>query len=212
VVDNQGLRHRTEGMAGVAMGTAFATPFADEMHAEFHHDEPKTTTTPPNMVQSRESTATLLGAIASPAAVPQVQQQRPLIDTEETSNHPSEQLLDVTPTTSSSSHVEASDLSSELCQRTQEHSPSNYWSVNEWAENTSPSFYSPPVRTPHNEETSSTQQAFDTAASDASSGEDVWRFSQIGSEGDMGVLSEVGDGISTPGSWTEVGSSVSGGD
>lgn len=126
------------------------------------------------------------------------QRQRLLIDTEEASNHPSEQLLDLTPTTSTSS------ATADLAELNNDRQPpaSNYWSVNEWAQNSAPPFYSPP----QSEAADLGRQVEpQTEGSQTGSGEHA---SQMGSE-EMDVLSEDGIGISTPGSWTEVGSQVS---
>lgn len=126
------------------------------------------------------------------------QSQHLLIDTDEVSNHPSESLLDLTPTTSASSA--AADLA-ELNNRPHP-SQSSHWSVNEWAENHATSFYSPPQSEIAGVEDRTEDQAEE---SEASTGEHA---SQAGAE-DLGVMSDNEAGISTPSSWTEVGSQMS---
>ena len=200
-VEEEGLRKRTTEALGAAMGAETANPFADEMHADF--SSPETSNATKSLTQpSRESTATVQAS--SPASPPAVEsrpeQPRLLIDTEEASNHSAEQLLDVTPTTSASSARTFIDAPQ----------PSNYWSVNEWAESTSPSFYSPPQSEGAGHALrNSSDEGVETAMSDVGSGDDVGRASQLGSESDMDVMSEVAGGVSTPGSWTDVGSVVS---
>lgn len=206
VTSEEGLRRRNDEVKGAALGAAFANPFADEMHNALVHEETATQSLDFDTQTFRDSSATL--PAASPSA-PQLPQQSLLIDTEEVSSHPSDQLLDPTSTASTSSHTNLSETSG----HPSEHQRLDYWSVNEWAENTNTSLYSPPPeRAQENEETSGTQDELNTDASDAGSEDDVGRFSHVGTESDLDVLSEAGDGVSTPGSWTEVGSSVSGGD
>lgn len=106
---------------------------------------------------------------------------------------------------------------------------SAYASIHAWADNTNHSFYSPLPATPR---ASTPQQepqytAFpssplfsdppesvpgDVTPTDsvslAGSGEEVWQ-PRSGATSDADVMSINGDGISTPGSWTEVGSLVS---
>ncbi|KAI9780179.1 MAG: hypothetical protein M1835_004547 [Candelina submexicana] len=90
--------------------------------------------------------------------------------------------------------------------------PSNYWSVNEWAESTSPSFYEASVGSENHTEPERPSVRGSAAPSLTGSVEDIGADSSVdGGEGRyMDILSETG--ISTPGSWTEVGSEVSEGD
>lgn len=201
-----GLRRRNDGVKGAALGATFADLFADEMHTTFVHEEPPRQLPDSDTQTTRESSATL--PAVSPSA-PQLPQQRLLIDTEDSSNPTSGQPLDLTPTASTSSPTNLSQTS----EHHPEHQRLRYWSVNEWAENTDCSSHSPlPERTPGDGVTGENKDGVDTEASDAGSEDDVGRFSHVSSEGDLDVLSEDEDGFSTPGSWTEVVSSVSGGD
>lgn len=201
----EGLRRRNDEVKGAALGPTFADPFADEMHTTFVHEEPPRQLPDSDTQTTSESSATL--PADSPTA-PQLPQRRLLIDTEDSSSQTSGQLLDLTPIASSSSPTNLSETS----EHPPEHQPLGYWSVNEWAENSDYSFHSPlPERTPGDGVTGDNKDEVDTEASDAGSEDDVGRFSHVSSVGDLDVLSEDGDGFSTPGSWTEVVSSVSGG-
>ena len=221
--EESGLRHRHTEYQAAALGSAFANPFADGTHIDslptasdhsahypladaMYIDSPPTvqgyTEDPP----SRSRTPTLPISPVSPPVPPKpaaYQSQRLLIDTDETSRHPSEELLDLTPTTSASSfNADLAELNNN-----QQPTQSNYWSVNEWAENHAAPFYSPPASVAQGiEERMDVQIGIPaTANSQAGSGEHA---SQMGSE-DLDVMSDDGARISTPGSWTEVGSQIS---
>ncbi|KAI9874590.1 MAG: hypothetical protein M1830_009570 [Pleopsidium flavum] len=190
--EEEGMKNRSNGIQGLEKGAAFANPFADENENLIDAEDNEQQRQAPAQT-SRESTATL------PRSTPPQHQTNP----KTTSNHPSEQLLDLTPTTSSSSH----DPFSLQTPPQPPIQPSNYFSVNEWAESTSPSFYSA-VPDP-GEQNRSEAREHPSAASLAGSGEDVGADSST--DGDLDVISEIA-GVSTPGSWTEVGSEVSEGD
>lgn len=204
------LRHRQTNYRAAALGSAYADPFADEMGVPIMDAHPSPQEQKPDPI-SRSSTHTHPASSASPPTLrdspasppvppkPAAYQQRLLIDTDEVSNHPSEQLLDLTPTTSASSA--AADLA-ELNDDPRL-SRSGYWSVNEWAQNSAPAFYSPP----QSEAAGGIEERLEnhTDGSHAGTGEHA---SQVGSE-DMDVLSDDEARVSTPGSWTEVGSQVS---
>ncbi len=137
-------------------------------------------------------------------------QSRLLIDTDDISNHPSEALIDLTPTTSASS-ITADVSEPDHHRHPYNHSHSDFWSVHEWAENhSSPAqFYtSPTSEVPagqHDDDEDESRSNSGDVTSNADTGE---RVSRVDSASDMSVMSEVG-GVSTPGSWTEVGSQVS---
>ena len=179
-----GLRKRKAETTDSTLAASITTPFADEMHAELHDSAPSTPTVPVSPRPVSRSPNTLI-------TLP--------IDIEAASNHPSEDLINLTPTTSTSStfHFDMSLPSPQL-----ENPRDNQWSVQEWAENnTRPGFYSPPqsehamleTEEPWKVNTPTTEGHLSRAGSEA--GQDVW--------------SEIGDRVSTPGSWTEVGSVVS---
>ena len=209
--EEPGLRHRHTESKAAALGSAYADPFADEMGVPIMDAPSSPQEQKPDPI-SRSSTPTPLASSTSPPALrespasPPVppkpaayQPQRLLIDTDEISNHPSEQLLDLTPTTSASSAAaDLAELNDDI-----RPSRSNYWSVNEWAQNSAPAFYSPP----QSEAAGGIEERMEshTDGSHAGTGEHA---SQVGSE-DMDVMSDDEARFSTPGSWTEVGSQVS---
>ncbi|KAL8758275.1 MAG: hypothetical protein Q9199_001628 [Rusavskia elegans] len=218
-----GLRNRYTEAQGLASGTAFANPFADEAHTQDLYSA--TAPVVKSSQRSRASSTATLPASPAPPPVPPKdpldpvrseltsrtqQPHRLLIDTDDVSNHPSEALVDLTPTTSASSM--AADLS-ELDQQSHpsNHSQSNFWSVHEWAENNSApaQFYTPPrseVAPAYEEGEREEERSSDRdERSETGSGEDI---SRIESVSDMDVMSQV-SGMSTPGSWTELGSQVS---
>ena len=199
--EESGIRHRNTESQGAALGSTFANPFTDEMCIEtspstLDHGQDQASEPP-----SRSATPTLPTSPASPPVPPKpaaYQLQRLLIDTEEVSNHPSEQLLDLTPTTS------ASSMNGDLAELNNhpQLSRSNYWSVNEWAQHSAPAFYSPPQSVAGGIEERMENR---TEPSLIGSGEHA---SQVSTE-DLDVLSDDEARINTPGSWTEVGSQVS---
>ncbi|KAL8739118.1 MAG: hypothetical protein Q9190_007885 [Brigantiaea leucoxantha] len=231
-----GLRSRNT--EGAALGSIFANPFNDETYTESSFTTASPIATSPH--RSRSSSVATLPASTIPPPVPPKEplplppvppkepltesyprpqamppSQSPprlLIDTDEASNHPSEALVDLTPTTSTSSN--AADLSELQHPQHQVQSQTNYWSVHEWAENNSHhDFYTPPrsetsrstVAVDDEGQRSDAEPENEDRQSETSSGEQV---SRAGSINDIDFLSEAGT-ISTPGSWTEVGSVVS---
>ncbi|KAL9583319.1 MAG: hypothetical protein Q9212_002777 [Teloschistes hypoglaucus] len=242
-----GLRSRNIEAHGAALGSAVANPFVDEACIE----DFSTSTFPVQTSTHRSRSSSTATLPASPPAVPpkepitsppvppkepldswpstfspqvqrQEQQSRLLIDTDDVSNHPSEALVDLTPTTSAPSSIAAVDLSElEHDSYPSNNSQSNFWSVHEWAENNSApaGFYSPPRSEAAAAFPAGTQAVGIGEAREESStsGEDVGseigsieRVSRVGSVSeDMDVMSEV-SGIDTPaGSWSEVASQVS---
>ena len=188
----ENLRHRMAEASGAAKGAAMADPFADEMHMDF--ESIQTPMTVDTEIEPSYSPDTVMPDLP-PDYTPQ---ERPnlALDTDAVSSHPSELLVDLTPTTSHASN-NSNDLSELACEQPPQ---ATFYSVNEWAEHSSTSFYSPPQSEAADHQTSETAQA---APSEAGTGELV----EDASDGD--VVSEVGDGMSTPESWTEVGSQVS---
>ncbi|KAL9595491.1 MAG: hypothetical protein Q9219_006420 [cf. Caloplaca sp. 3 TL-2023] len=207
-------------------------PFAAQL-TEAYLEAFSTTTAPVRTLTHRShssSTATLPASTTPPPVPPKeplpqtppevpatASQPQLLIDIDDLSTHPSEALVDLTPSTSAASA--AADLS-ELDQEPfpSDHSQTNFWSVHEWAENnTAPAhFYTPPRSeaavgehddrgdAKRSRDVQSNEDS-DESRSETGTGE---RVSRIGSMSDMDVMSEIG-GISTPGSWSEVGSRIS---
>ena len=202
------MRKRNIEVQGAAMGATLANPFADEIPMEFFPAEEHNA----SAAHSRSSTPTL-GSPAQHILTPETPRTL-LADTDEISNHPSEQLVDLTPTTSASvpTSPHQEDLASLSSSDDDEAPPPAPWtmSIDEWAENANASFYSapqsqsthsdPPAAAAAGHEEQESEKGADTPTI-SESGEHV---SQIGSD-DMDVLSDFG-GISTPGTWTEVGS------
>ncbi|KAL8701332.1 MAG: hypothetical protein Q9201_004972 [Fulgogasparrea decipioides] len=233
--EQAGLRNRNGNAHaeahGAALGTMAANPFADETHLETL--SATTFSVPTSTHRSRSSSTATLPASPAPPAVPpkeplasppvppkepldpspsafapQLQQPR-LIDADDISNHPSEALVDLTPTTSAASV--ADDLP-ELDQQAypSHHSESNFWSVHEWAENNSapPQFYTPPRSEAAVGEDARNREERNNNEEQGSEIGSIDRVSRVDSVSDMDVMSEV-SGMNTPGSWSEVASQVS---
>jgi hypothetical protein len=185
------LRKRnTEAKAG-ALGSALANPFADEMQTELNlgtEDATHSSTTRSRTSTLNNSPVCENNGHFTPPALG--------IDTEIISNHPSESVVNLTPTTSASSAGHAV-LREPFIPVPENRNP---WSVHEWAENTSSSFFPAPQSevsaVDHDE------SGFATPASDE-------HFSRVGAETNSDVWSEDGIRTGTPGTWTEVGSVVS---
>lgn len=238
--DQLRLRNRNAETQGAALGTIFANPFADEAyHEDFpaavapaqssqRSRSSSTATLPASPVPPPKEPLDSFRPEhvpqvpppvppkeplnpSTPEPAPQATQPRLLIDTDDISNHPSEALVDLTPTTSV---ISGADDLSELEQQSHppNHSQMNFWSVHEWAENNSgpAQFYTPPRSEAaagelHGENRDQSRSSAVDERSEADSGE---RVSRVQSMSDMDFMSEVG-GVSTPGSWSEVGSHIS---
>ena len=205
------LRKRKTEAQGAAMGATLANPFVDEIPMEFHSVEEHNA----SAIHTRSSTPTL----ASPRepGTPPETPRSVLIDADEISNHPSEALVELTPTTSTSNATSPhyNDLASlspysAPANDDDEAPPPAPWSlsINEWADNGNTSFYSAPQsQSTHSDPSAAAvgeDQVSDRGLDTPTVSESGEHVSQIGSE-DMDVLSEFG-GVSTPGTWTEVGS------
>ena len=208
------MRKRKTEAQGAAMGATLANPFVDEIPMEFYPAEEQNA----SAIHSRSTTPTL----ASPwePGTPPETPRSVLIDADEISNHPSEALVELTPTTSASNatsphHNDLASLSpiSAPANDNDEAPPPAPWSlsIEDWADNGNTSFYSAPQSQSTHSDPSAAAAREDQISEKgpdtptvSESGEHV---SQIGSE-DVDVLSEFG-GVSTPGTWTEVGSVTS---
>ena len=188
----ENLTHRMTQRNGAAKGAAMANPFADETQMDF--DPIQTPITVEPEIEQPHSSGTVMPDLP-PGYTPREQPSLAL-DTDAVSSHPSDFLVDLTPTTS-----RASNHSDDLSVLAHEQPPQpTFYSVNEWAEHSTASFYSPPESEAADRQTPGTAQA---APSEAGRRE----LAECFSDGD--VVSELGDGMSTPESWTEVGSQVS---
>ncbi|KAL9100618.1 MAG: hypothetical protein Q9163_004034 [Psora crenata] len=196
--ENGGLRHRTVDSEAAVLGSKLANPFEDETFAHFAPSEDHTDE---KEAHSRASTPTLPASPPVPPKPAAYQPQRLLIDTDPASNHASEKTVGLTPTTSASSA--AADLA-ELDQGERKFSPASYWSVDEWAQNHSVhSLQSPPESSRASEMSRGVTPDLEGSLTGS-----LEHASQVGTD-DMDIMSEFGDGINTPGTWTEVGSQVS---
>ena len=185
-IGEEGLRKRKPEAQGIEMDTLMQTALAEQMEADLF----STTKEQPSIIRDNTTTLSPASSPTEPELPSRNEQPNLLIDTEVASNHPSEQLVDLTPTTTtslSSAHDDLSELANEA-------QAPNYWSVNEWADTTGSSFYTPP-------QSEGNGQVIEQAKGEASGEE---------GESDLDIVSEAGDGTHTPGSWTEVGSVVSG--
>jgi hypothetical protein len=220
-IDGGLVQRRGEASKAMANGALFANPFADENQIEM---EPAETTetrhvpTPPLSEQSsqdiytaddlklareitRESTATLATD-----------------DSKDVETDEDERLVNVsepaTPTSESSvpDHIYHSTMTS----GDEAHPDSVFASIQAWADNSNQSFYSPLPGTPlaHSEAAPSEPEHISgeltptDSASLAGSGEHI-SASEDGTGRYYDVVSEDGNGVLTPSSWTEVGSTVS---
>lgn len=209
------LRRRMQGVRGLDTGAAFANPFGDENHIELeeqHATDARLMSPERSEISSedlygvedyprpsRESTRTL---VQEPVA------EESLVDVSESTPQP-------TPEPALESY-ESSYMTAD-----QDEPESAYASIHAWAENSHhASFYSPLPVTPqaplsvYSEPEMLSGQATPTtdSASLAGSGEDIGHdnASSIDGEGRRyDIMSEDGEVIHTPGSWTEVGSVVS---
>ncbi len=207
------IRRRREGVRGLDRGAAFANPFADENQIEI--DEQRVNDRSLMSPEHSELSEDLYGASDD------IKHDRKNTDT---LAH-EEQLVDVSePTTLPALGELVSEIASyptipELptngdAYMTGQDGESAYASIHAWADNSHhASFYSPLPVTPAAPLSVASEPEFldgqvtpTDSASMAGSGEDVGR-DDASSVAD--VMSEDGDGMNTPGSWTEVGSVVS---
>jgi hypothetical protein len=213
-IPGDGLRKRVTEISGISQGSALANPFDDELGMGIHDEKAALEY---DMQQgSRERSTTL------------VPNTPPRIDTEMSSTprpddtmspQDSEHLVNLTPTTSvAPSTTLLSDsgvltptsvthpvLSQETSPTHEQMQPSSFQTIQEWAStaSTAPaSFYSPP-QSEHNFQSvaGDRSRATSTTASVIATNEGM------SEAGDLGVdaMSE-DDHISTPSSWSEVGS------
>ena len=224
-VQDEGLRNRTKEAVGFAMGSTVANPFADEMGIDTS-DEKALMEKVEQLAGERERCATLRGD--SPLAIDTSIAMGDTRRDHAGSEHESELLVDLTPTTSVAPSVSHTLLSSpgaliptstinpdiqpseETRAQSQQDQLTSFQSIQEWASLTltgPASFYSPPE--------SERQYRSVMTASEPKSGVTSTAASVIGSndlvsEGmeDVDALSDA-DKFSTPSTWSEVGSVMS---
>ena len=241
------LRRRNTEHRAAVLGAAFASPFDDEMPLDQYppnlrpgplesqkaddadlydvsrsstpvpiSPSPSATATTPSI---HPTSPTYLATSLSPLLQPEPSSQRNLlVNTDDVSNHPSEELLDLTPTTSVASLPEM-EQSSHNPHTVFPHAPQPLsqanLDINEWAHRSTASFYSMPD--PHVPQQAPANNNNDTemeramsemiSASEADSMSEAEHVSKLGSEADVDVMSEIS--AMTPSTWTEVGSVVS---
>lgn len=193
--EEAGLRHRITESKAAALGSTFANPFADETYFDqqgkvFLDEAPV----------SRSSTPRLPMSPPVPPK-PAAYQPNRLIDTEDSSHHPSEQIVDLTPMTLPST---AANELAELDRGDHHQSQSSYLSVNEWAQNQSKQSI---LFLPQPEKASSNSSRSGTAEGSVMT-DSAEHASHAGTE-DVDVMSEFDEVINTPSTWTEVGSQYS---
>lgn len=223
---DDGLRQR--GVRGLNRGSLYANPFGDEHGIEL--DEQRATDASlisPDESEKFEVMSDLYSAsdIVRPSRETTATISEQLIDTSEPVPDPpvSYPMMEDAMMAGTTNYANMA---------TQE---SPYASIHAWADNTNQSFYSPLPVTPHSAtppQLDLTQLNFATPGSPtfsdpgisipgsgpptpttdsvsiAGSGENVWG-PRSGATSDADVMSVDGDGVSTPGTWTEVGSVVS---
>jgi hypothetical protein len=211
------LRRRREGVRGLDRSAAFANPFADENQIEL--DEQRATDRSLMSPEHSELSEDLYGASDD---------IKPSRESTNTLAHHEEQLVDVSEPTDlpalpelvsepvSVTAIQELPTNSyhEDAYMTGQDGESAYTSIHAWADNSHhSSFYSPlpvtpaaPLSIASDPEFLDGQATPTDSASLAGSGEDVGRDDDS-SVND--VMSVDGDGMNTPGSWTEVGSVVS---
>jgi len=212
----QGLRNR--GVRGLNRSTLYANPFADENHIDW--DEQRAidaSLMSPEASEQFESMSDLYSAQEDP---------KPSASRETTATI-AEQLVDTSdpvpdPPVSYPTMEDLQESINYTNMAPRDDSP--YASIHAWADNANHSFYSPLPATPARGTTPQPSSPLFSdppesvpgdatptySASVADSAEEVWA-PRSGATSDAGadVMSVDGDGISTPGSWTEVGSVVS---
>ena len=223
-VPDEGLRKRTKEAVGAAMGSAVANPFADEMGIDAEEDEKMMLEQALRSQPDRERSATIRSD--SPLLVDTNASARSTRATDAVSSHSSELLVDLTPTTSVAPSVSGTLLSSSpvLTPTSTNHpnaqnseqearqfrEPASFQSIQEWASTASTgpaSFYSPPESEHRSRDMDTASESNSQATSTTVS---VIGTNDIMSEGaeDLDTMSDAGR-ISTPSSWSEVGSMMS---
>lgn len=151
---------------------------------------------------TRSSTPTLAMSPAS-EAIDRTLPSDLVIDTDIISNHSSEALIDLTPTTSNASTADAEIPDSLIPLPTRQDSP---WSFHEWAESTSSSFHSFPLEEhPSSAGNDSDEESPIHEEIDA----DVRSLSHVGTNSDTESDDGQTTGTRTPAGWSEIGSVVS---
>jgi len=204
--EEEGLRNR--GVRGLNRSSIYANPFADENHIDWEEQRAvDASLMSPEVSEKFEVMSDLYSAQEEPKT------------SRETTATLAEQLVDVSdpspdPPISYPTMEELQDSANFTNMAPREDSP--YSLIHAWADNANNSFYASQT-----EHAASSSPLFSDppesvpgdmtptySVSLAGSGEEVWQ-PRSGATSEADVVSVDGDGISTPGSWTEVGSIVS---
>jgi len=211
-----GLRNR--GVRGLNRSSVYANPFADENHIDWEEQRAiDASLMSPEASEKFEVMSDLYSA-----------QEEPRIMSRDTSATIAEQLVDTSEPVPDPpvSYPTMDDLQESLNRNSSTREESPYASIHAWADTANRSFYSPlPTTpravTPQPEQAAPASPLFSDppesvpgdmtptySASLAGSAAEVWE-PRSGATSEADVMSVDGDGISTPDSWTEVGSVVS---
>jgi hypothetical protein len=217
----EGLRNR--GVQGLNRGSVYANPFGDEHNIEM--DEQRAidaSLMAPDSSEKEDTMSDLYSANEEPR--PALRHIDPI----------AEQLIDTSDEPVPDPPVSYPTMEDHFMDETTNFTnmagrdDSAYTSIHAWADNANQSFYSPlPVTpgaiTPYQQEKRPSSPTFSDpgvsvpgsgmatptdSASLAGSGEEIWA-PRSGATSDADVMSMDGEGVSTPGTWTEVGSVVS---
>jgi len=211
---NQGLlQRRGDNNRGMTIGTIYANPFADENYIDMEQEEAIQAAMAPTPTGQSETTDIYN------ADDLKLSRESTAFTINDESESESEKLVDVSEPATPTSEASAAEVYQSYMSAGEEaHPDSAFASIHAWADNNNESFYSPLPGTPQQAPSVSTtpselehgdgQLTPTDSVSLAGSGEDIAAMSEVGSH-DFDVLSEDGDGIVTPSSWTEVGSTVS---
>ena len=213
--EEEGLRQR--GVRGLNRGSVYANPFGDEHNIDFD--------------EQRAIDASLMSPEASEKF--EVMSDLYSANEEKPTNTISEQLLIDTSVPIPDPPISYPSMDEPMLAETANYTNTAsredaYASIHAWADNANQSFYSPLPATPRavspqqhevvpgsplfSDPDVSVPGSGDITPTDtaslAGSGEEVWQ-PRSGATSEADVMSVDGEGISTPGSWTEVGSVVS---
>ncbi len=210
------LRRRREGVRGLDRGTVFANPFADENQIEM--DEQRAMDRSLMSPEKSEFSEDLYGASddikPSRESTKTLAHEEQLVDVSEQTALPALPELVSAPVSYPVIQELPTNSYHQDAYMTGQDSESAFASIHAWADNSHhASFYSPLPHTPVAPMSEASEpehlngQATPTdSISLAGSGEDIGHDNASSVDD---VMSEDGDGVITPGSWTEVGSVVS---
>jgi hypothetical protein len=207
----EGLRNR--GVRGLNRSSIYANPFADENHIDW--DEQRAidaSLMSPEASENFESMSEgIYSANEEPHTPTTIDEQ--LIDTSDAVPDPPISIPTMEDIQDNTNYTNMTPRDNDV-----------FASIHAWADNANQSFYSPlPVTpegaTPHEAAVPSSPlfseppdsvsgDATPTYSASVASGEEIWA-PRSGATSEADVMSVDGEGISTPGSWTEVGSVVS---